>query len=406
MSEPLKNGGGRSFLDGLRDRLRMSRWLIRGAFAARRFRKCLRILEVRALRGPLIRHYFRHGDYAPPPSMITLRTTNLCNLRCKQCAQWGERGVFLREVRPEPARNLSTEDWKAFIRRMAPHCPHIYFFGGEPFLRQDLLELVRYAHDRGVVTGINTNGHFLRAKGVEIVKSSLDYLMVSLDGPAAVNDRIRLGSPGGFATVVAGVEELVRARSGLGSRFPLIEMILTLTEENQGSIVETAEIARDLRADYFAVTFGIFTTEELARQSSEQIRSEFGVEPKFYHGFVRDMSRMDPGVIAGQIREVRRLWRSRYKQYPPMDFDIADYFRRPESPLIHKPCVSPWMTMQVMANGDMVYCEDFADLSIGNVMEQDPLALWNGPASRSWRRRIRSKGIFPAESRCTSYYLG
>jgi MoaA/NifB/PqqE/SkfB family radical SAM enzyme len=396
---------GRSSPDGRPRRPRMGRWSIRAWYAARRFRKSLRILGIRAVRATLIRLYYRHRDHAPPPSMITLRTTNLCNLRCKQCAQWGEKGVFLRETRPAPALDLSTEEWKRFIRRMARSCPHIYFFGGEPFLRRDLLELVRFAHDRGVVAGVNTNGQFLRGRGADIVRSSMDYLMVSLDGPREVNDRIRIGKAGGYATVVAGVEELVHAREAQGSGYPLIEMILTLTEENQGSIAATAAIARDLGVDYFAVTFGIFTTEELARRSSELIRDEFGVEPKFYHGFVRDVSRMDPALIAGQIREVRRLWGSRYKQYPPLEFDVADYFRKPELPLVRKPCISPWMTMQVMANGDIAFCEDFADLPVGNVREEDPIALWNGPASRSWRRRIRTKGILPAESRCTSYYL-
>jgi MoaA/NifB/PqqE/SkfB family radical SAM enzyme len=281
----------------------------------------------------------------------------------------------------------------------------MYFFGGEPFLRKDLLELVRYANDHGVVTGVNTNGHFLTEKGCDIIKSSMDYIMVSLDGPQEVNDRIRLGGTGGYAAVVAGVEELLRSRVALRSRYPLIEMIMTLTEENQGSIVTTAEIARSLGVDYFAVTFGIFTTPELAQQSSEQLQDEFGVKPKFYHGFVRDMSRMDPELITGQIREVRRLWGSRYKQYPPMEFDVADYFQKPERPMVQKPCVSPWLTMQVMTNGEMAFCEDFADLTVGNVADHDPIALWNGAASRSWRRRIRTKGIFPAESRCTSYYL-
>jgi MoaA/NifB/PqqE/SkfB family radical SAM enzyme len=383
----------------------MARWLIRALFAVQRFWKCLRILHARVLRKPLVRLYYRHKDYAPPPSMITLRMTNHCNLRCKQCAQWGENGVFVQPGRPAFAREVSTQDWKKFIRRMAPFCPFIYFFGGEPFQRKDLLELVRYAHGHHVVTMVNTNGHFLKGRCHDIVRSGLDYVMVSLDGPREVNNRIRLGKGDGYATVVAGVEELVRARRELRSRYPLIELILTLTEENQGSLVETAEVARRLGVDYYAVTFGIFTTPELARESAEQFQREFGVEPRFYHGFVRDMARMDPQTIAGQVREVRRIWGSRYKQYPPMEFDVADFFHRPQAPLMPRPCIAPWLTMQVMANGELVYCADFADLVIGNVMEQDPLVLWNSPASRAWRRRIRTKGIFPAETRCASYYL-
>jgi hypothetical protein len=164
-------------------------------------------------------------------------------------------------------------------------------------------------------------------------------------------------------------------------------------------------LALQLGVEYFAVTFGIFTTPELAQESSEQFKEEFGVNPSFYKGFVRDVSKMAPELIAAQIHEVKRMWGSRYKQYPPVKFSVSDYYRKPERTLVNRPCIAPWMTMQVMPNGDMAYCADFPDLVTGNVREQDPLALGNNPASRSWRRRIRTKGIFAAETRCCDYYL-
>jgi hypothetical protein len=114
---------------------------------------------------------------------------------------------------------------------------------------------------------------------------------------------------------------------------------------------------------------------------------------------------MDPRLIDAQIREVKHIWGSHYKQYPPIDCDLAEYFREPAKTLVASPCLVPWMTMQLMPNGDMAYCEDFPDLVIGNVRGQEPLALWNNAASLAWRHRIRTKGIFRAESRCCSYYL-
>jgi radical SAM protein with 4Fe4S-binding SPASM domain len=86
-------------------------------------------------------------------------------------------------------------------------------------------------------------------------------------------------------------------------------------------------------------------------------------------------------------------------------FDIGDYFQKPEQPLVNKPCIAPWTTMQVMPNGDMAYCEDFPDLMIGNVREVDPLKLWNSAGARAFRRRIRTKGIYRAETRCGDFYL-
>jgi MoaA/NifB/PqqE/SkfB family radical SAM enzyme len=389
----------------LLSRARRSRWALRVPYAIDRFSKALKVLRVRLWRKPLIRLLYSRTDYAPAPCGITLRLTSSCNLRCVQCGQWGERGAFVRPGRPPFAAEMSTDQWKSFIGKVASWCPHIYFFGGEPFLRNDCLELVKFATANDIIAGVNTNGNFLQGKGQAIVDSGMDYLVVSLDGPKEVNNRIRLGNLDVFEAVVSGVRELVRAKEECASAYPLVELCMTLTDSNQAHIVSAAELALQLRVDYFAVTFGIFTTPELAEESSRQFSEEFGTEPHFFRGFVRDMSRMDPHLIATQIQEVKRMWGTRYKQYPPIKFNVADYFRKPEMALTSSPCIAPWVTMQIMPDGEMAFCEDFPDLKVGNVRDSDPLALWNGPGSRAWRRRIRTKGIFAAETRCGDYYL-
>src|SRR5437588_654715 len=109
--------------------LARSRWVIRLNYVFRRWPNATRLLRVRYLRRWAIVLYHRHRDSAPSTSMITLRLTNSCNLRCVQCAQWGENGVFKREATATNGRNLTTEEWMSFIRRMSSSCPHIYFFG-------------------------------------------------------------------------------------------------------------------------------------------------------------------------------------------------------------------------------------------------------------------------------------
>jgi len=390
---------------GLKWRFGPAAWMLRCCYAVDRFSKACRVLEVRFWRKPLIRFYYSRSDYAPAPCSVTLRLTSNCNLRCAQCGQWGDQGVFIQPGGPASFKEMSTEDWRRVIAGLAPVCGHIYFFGGEPFLRKDCLELVAYAASRNVIAGVNTNGNFLKGNGHAIVDSGMDFLIVSLDGPRDINNRIRRGRYDVYESVIDGVEELVSARKHRNSRWPFIELNMTLTETNQPYIMETAEVAARLGIDYFAVTLGIFTTPDLAKESSDQFREEFGVEPHFYSGFVRDMSKMDPQLIDTQIRKVKRIWRSRYKQYPPIDCSFAEYFGQPAKPLVTSPCLVPWMTMQLMPNGDMAYCEDFPDLVTGNVRQQHPLALWNNSASLAWRRRIRTKGIFRAETRCCSYYL-
>src|SRR5262249_14753653 len=83
-------------LSHLLRQLCMSRWTRRLAYVWNRYTKALKVLQVRLWRKPLIRLYYARTDYAPPPCMITLRLTSNCNLRCVQCGQWGEQGVFTR----------------------------------------------------------------------------------------------------------------------------------------------------------------------------------------------------------------------------------------------------------------------------------------------------------------------
>ena len=43
----------------------------------------------------MMAHLARPGaDNLPMPTFVQLRVTNLCNLRCKMCGQWGDTGIY------------------------------------------------------------------------------------------------------------------------------------------------------------------------------------------------------------------------------------------------------------------------------------------------------------------------
>ena len=366
--------------------------------------KYAQLWVTRSWRRFLVSTCYRHADTAPPPINAVVRITSTCNLRCRQCGQWGDRGAFRLLEHAAVREELSTDQWKRVLSRLASFCPHVYIFGGEPFARKDVLELVHVVAQHRATIGINTNGTFLSSKSKEIVESGLDYMIVSLDGPKEVNDNIRIGSRG-FTAVTEGITELISRRKELHTAFPQVELIMTLTAENQSSIVETARIAKSLCVDTFAVQFGIFTTADIAVASSRQANEEFGRAPTFFSAFVRDTSDMNPELIQRQVTQVRQEWGDRFKSYPPIRFDVREYFEHPERPLVGGQCTTPWMSMQIMPNGSMAFCSDFPDFAVGNVIEDDPLKLWNGRGSRAWRNRIRTKGTFAAENRCCDRYL-
>jgi len=343
---------------------------------------------------------------AAAPTTVILRLTHRCNQRCVQCGLWGENGA-LKDMGPNSLNNeLSTRQFVSVIERIAPARPFISFFGGEPTLRGDLGQLVAAASSHGMLTTMNTNGLLLSEHAAEIVRAGLGFCKVSLDGPKDVNDRIRRGSDS-YEKTVAGVRELLRERERQKSPTPIVQICSTVTNENQYDLIEIAQIADRLGVDLFALLFGIFTTEELVHRTNVRMKELLGVESTYWPGFVMDRSAMDIDAIRTQVEAIkRRNWRFKYKQYPDDTrvFDIDTHYNRPNEVHGRGLCIVPWFRMQVMPNGDVALCEDTPDYIAGNILEQDPLDIWNGERYQTFRQTILDEGIFPVCARCSALY--
>lgn len=107
-----------------------------------------------------------------------LEVTSRCNLRCRFCFADGGR----QEDDP------SLEEMKAAIRDIVRQCgePLLQLSGGEPTLRDDLPELVRYAKEAGCsYVQVNTNGIRLAQEpeyAKKLADAGLDIVFLQFDG--------------------------------------------------------------------------------------------------------------------------------------------------------------------------------------------------------------------------------
>jgi mycofactocin radical SAM maturase len=118
------------------------------------------------------------------PVNVTWEVTYACNLSCIHClSDSGNR----REA------ELSTDDCRRVIDELS--AMKVFQFnigGGEPFMRPDSLDLMDYAHDKGMVTCISTNGTLIDRDVARRLDHPLVYIQVSLDGATPEsNDPIR-----------------------------------------------------------------------------------------------------------------------------------------------------------------------------------------------------------------------
>jgi SynChlorMet cassette radical SAM/SPASM protein ScmE len=137
------------------------------------------------------------------PERVTLNITNRCNLACRYCAVAATKNA---------AGDLSLAQWVEVIDELARiKVFQILISGGEPFLREDFLEILRRIVSHPMRVAVNSNGTRLTEDVLAFLADSgrLNFIQVSLDGAeAAVHDVLR--GQGAFAMLCKGIDRLVR----------------------------------------------------------------------------------------------------------------------------------------------------------------------------------------------------
>ncbi|MCK4998843.1 MAG: radical SAM protein [Anaerohalosphaera sp.] len=165
----------------------------------------------------------RAGEVVPKKAserkpIVVWNYTSKCNLKCVHC--YNDSGM------DKASNESTTEEAKAILDDLAEFgVPSVLFSGGEPFVRKDLFELIRYAGGKGLRTVISTNGTMITPEAAKTIKDAgVSYVGISLDGIGEVNDKFR-GVKGAFDSTVKGIRNCMAAGVRVGLR-------LTLTKRN------------------------------------------------------------------------------------------------------------------------------------------------------------------------------
>ncbi len=107
--------------------------------------------------------------------------------------------------------------------------------GGEPLMYSGLEQVLAHAKSLGLHTTVTTNGFFTGPERLNRLRTLVDVLAISLDGPPEVHNRIR-GSERAFERLQAGLEHVRQAGIPFG-------FIHTLTQQNWEHLLWVAEFA-------------------------------------------------------------------------------------------------------------------------------------------------------------------
>jgi Fe-coproporphyrin III synthase len=299
--------------------------------------------------------------------VVVLSPHNQCNCRCVMCDIWK-----IRDAKEITSALLETQ--LASFRKLGVRW--VVLSGGEPQRNPQVCVLARMLRDFGIQVTLLTAGTLLSSEA-ELLVAVIDDVIVSLDGPPAVHNRIR-GIARGFELLMNGVRDLRRFRPEI-----VIRARCTVQRENHASLRATVQSAKNLGlnsisflavdavSDAFnhpqgwaqpnadSVTLDSQQVEALEKEMEDLIR-EYAADLK--SGFVVETPE--------KLRRIVRQFRVHLGQAQPM------------APR----CNAPWVSAVVSAEGDVRPC--FFHPTFGNIHDHSLEEIVNSPQALQFRNEL------------------
>jgi radical SAM protein with 4Fe4S-binding SPASM domain len=285
------------------------------------------------------------------PFRMDLALTFRCQNNCAHCYAGG----------PHETEELSTQQWKTVVDYLQEIGVFILTFtGGEPTLRDDLPELLQYAQNKGMVTGLVTNGRRLKKKEYveNLEKTGLDFVQVTLESHKAKIHDLITGAKGSWKETVLGIKNVIPTKIYATTN-------TTLNQHNASDFLETVDFIKKLGVAGFGCNSLIYSGK------ANQIGEQFAVS-------VETLKDLLPKVNekANQLG-LKFLWYTptQYCNLNPVTLGLGV-----------KSCTAALVNMCIGPNGDVYPCQSYFE-SLGNMLKENWTKIWNHPLAVSIRKR-------------------
>lgn len=337
------------------------------------------------------------------PSFIYIVVNRACNLKCKMCDIGSE------QKKSNLSRNLKTgerdmdfQDLKKIIDQFQKKSfVRIIFNSTEPLLYPKIINAIKYVKQNKLICKIATNGFLLPEFAKDLIKSGLDNLVISVDGPEKIHDKIR-GVKGSYGRIIEGLQKIQKYKKHKNT--PSIRINTTISEHNHNNLVQTIEELQNLGIDKFFLSHLNVVTKKMKEEHNKKILwyptdIKSSILPK----------NINTNILYNQLKEIREIRREYditiYEDPPLNKAQIETYYKHPECNLdISKKCRFPWFASQILVNGDVVPIMRCMNIILGNIHQQNFKDIWNGEKYRTLRKYINHYKYFPACKRCCGIF--
>lgn len=278
----------------------------------------------------------------------SLVLTYRCNSKCVMCHTWQHPTEQEREITPGDLEKL-------------PFLDFVNITGGEPFLRDDIAEVLDVVQPKTPRIVISTNG-FLTDRIVKVMEGRDPKVgvRISLDGLGATHERMR-GVPGAFDKAIRtldSLQEMGVKDLGFG---------ITVSGGNADDLLPMFRMAESRCLEFaIAVTHNgyYFHKTDNVIQDKDRVASEFRILIRAYLDTRRPKNWFRAYMATGIINHIHGLPR-------PLE------------------CLMGTISFFVDPYGEIKAC-NVRDLPMGNLKEQSFDEIWNSPKADRVRRAVAS----------------
>lgn len=177
--------------------------------------------------------------------------THSCNYGCSYCIFSCHKELIKGE--------LSTKECFHVIDELVKHnFKHLKVTGGEPFLRKDIIEILKYASEK-MITDISTNASLITPKLVEeLNKINLKMIHVSLDGNKAEHESVR--GKNTYDATIRGLNALKNSKNK-------VRIGCVIHSNNENNLEEVINLSKDYANE---IIFSIM--EPVSNQDKSQVK--------------------------------------------------------------------------------------------------------------------------------------
>jgi len=279
-------------------------------------------------------------------------TTYRCNAKCQMCNIWKH---------PSDVR----EEFKAEILKKLPQLKFCNVTGGEPFLREDLEEIIFILGKKAKRVVISTNGYFTD-KIISIARKNKDIgIRISIEGLPSVNDELR-GIKHGFDHALRTLLQL--RRLGLKD----IGFGITVSDKNAKDLIELFGLAQAMKLEFAtAVVHNSYYFHKYDNQivNKEQVIACFK-------------------ELISELLKTKKLknWFRAYFNYGLINYIKGNIRLLPCTAGTDMFFLDPWGEIRPCNGMD----SDSLANSMGNLKEQSFIELWNSQKAKSIRQKAAS----------------